>query len=386
MLPVVCVKFTALLLSLPLRLDETSSRRDGDQRTWSKHLPECLADVDLIDDPVAVVYRGFCMASQSGTVQAPVQQAAAERGDVYVTPRRGLKRFAGKEWLLFLLFITPNFFFLILFTYWPLWKNVQLSLHRTDLLAFSGQQKFVGWDNYQWLFGNSTFRFVVQNTVIFIVACVVFTLGLGLLVALLLNEKLKGRNAVRALVFAPYLLSGAAIGIVWAYIFDPRFGLLAQILGWFAIPSPHWLDRPAWALPAIIIVYVWKNLGFATVIFLAGLQGIPQDLYDAAKVDGAGRWWRFRSVTLPMLSPISFFLMVTSVLATFQAFDIQQVMTKGGPAFATTTLIYYVYEQSFGQGANFGRAAAAAIILFIAMLIVTAVQMYFSEKKVNYDA
>ena len=333
------------------------------------------------------------MVSQSGTATQPLQDTATQPQEtavgkpkeIYQQPRRGFKRFAGKEWLLFLLFIAPNFFFLILFTYWPLWENVKLSFQQTDLLAFSGEPKYVGMKNYEWLFGNRTFRYVVQNTVVFIVSCVVFTLGIGLLIALLLNEKLKFRNPVRALVFAPYLLSGAAIGIVWAYIFDPRFGLLAQILNWFSIPSPHWLDRPEWALPAIIIVYVWKNLGFATVIFRACLQGIPKDLYDAAKVDGAGAWWRFRSVTLPMLSPISFFLMVTSVLATFQAFDIQQVMTSGGPAYATTTLVYYVYEQSFGQGANFGRAAAAAIILFISMLIVTAIQMYYSEKKVHYD-
>lgn len=325
------------------------------------------------------------MVIHSGTAPQPLKETAEHPAKVYHTPKRGFKWVAGKEWLLFLLFIFPNFFFLFMFTYWPLWENVKLSLQQTDLLAFSGTPEYVGLENYQWLFGNRTFRYVVQNTVIFILSSVGFTLVLGLLIALLLNEKLKLRNGVRALVFAPYLLSGAAIGIVWAYIFDPRFGLLAQILDWFSIPSPHWLDRPAWALPAIIIVYVWKNLGFAVVIFLAGLQGIPKDLYDAAKVDGAGAWWRFKSVTLPMLSPISFFLMVTSVLATFQAFDIQQVMTAGGPAYATTTLVYYVYEQSFGQGANFGRAAAAAIILFISMLIITAIQMYYTEKKVHYD-
>jgi ABC-type sugar transport system permease subunit len=324
------------------------------------------------------------MVSTSGQTGSPLAGTAVGQ-KARLFSRATFRRLAGKEWLLFLLFILPNFFFLAMFTYWPLWENVKLSLQQTDLLAFKSEPKYVGFENYQWLFDNRTFRLVVKNTVIFIVACVGFTLIFGLLIALLLNQKLRFRTGVRALVFAPYLLSGAAIGIVWAYIFDPRFGLLAQILGWFNIPSPHWLDRPEWALPAIIIVYVWKNLGFATVIFLAGLQGIPKDLYDAAKVDGASAWWRFRSVTLPMLSPISFFLMVTSVLGTFQAFDIQQVMTKGGPAFATTTLVYYVYEQSFGQGANFGRAAAAAIILFIAMLIVTAIQMFYTEKKVHYD-
>ena len=324
------------------------------------------------------------MVSTSRPTERPLPESAAT-----ARPRRAsrasLRRMAGREWFLFLLFILPNFFFLVMFTYWPLWENIKLSLQQTDLLAFSGEPEYVGFENYEWLFGNRTFRYVVQNTVIFIVACVGLTLTLGLAIALLLNQRLRFRTGVRALVFAPYLLSGAAIGIVWAYIFDPRFGLLAQILGWFNIPSPQWLNRPEWALPAIIIVYVWKNLGFAVVIFLAGLQSIPRDLYDAAKVDGAGPWWRFRSVTLPMLSPISFFLLVTSVLATFQAFDIQQVMTKGGPAYATTTLVYYVYEQSFGQGANFGRAAAAAIILFIAMLVVTAIQMRFTEKRVHYD-
>lgn len=324
------------------------------------------------------------MATKTETAPASLEQSKY-RDEIFITPKRRAGGLLGKEWFLFLLFILPNFFFLAMFTYWPLWKNLRLSFMKTDLLSFSGGQEFVGWENYQWLFGNGTFRYVVQNTVIFIVSCVVLTLGLGLLTALLLNERLRGRNGVHTLVFAPYLLSGAAIGIVWAYIFDPRFGLLAQILSWFGIGSPHWLDRPEWAMPAIIIVYVWKNLGFATVIFLAGLQAIPRDLYDAAKVDGAGAWWRFKSVTLPMLSPISFFLMVTSVLATFQAFDIQQVMTRGGPAHATTTLVYYVYEQAF-EAANYERAAAAAVILFIAMLIVTAIQMYFSERKVNYDA
>lgn len=294
-------------------------------------------------------------------------------------------RLASKEWVIFVLFVTPNFLFLFLFTYWPLWENIRLSVQRTNLLAFTEPNEFVGLENYAYIFNNRTFQLVLRNTTIFIVACVGLTMIFGLLVALLLNQKLRARTAVRAVVFAPFLLSGAAIGIVWAYIFDPRFGLLAQILDWFWIPSPHWLDRPEWALPAVIIVYVWKNLGFAAVIFLAGLQAIPQDLYDAAKIDGANAWWRFKSVTIPMLSPISFFLFITSILATFQAFDIIQVMTDGGPAYGSTTLVYYVYQQGFGQGANFGRSAAAAVVLFSAMLIVTFVQMRFTEKKVHYD-
>ncbi len=321
------------------------------------------------------------MESTSGTLEPATYQ-----GERFDTAKMSLRdRIASREWVVFILFVTPNLLFLVLFTYWPMWENIRLSVQKTNLLAFTGPNEFVGLENFEYIFNNRTFRLVLRNSFIFIVACVSLTMICGLLVALLLNQKLRGRTAVRAVVFAPFLLSGAAIGIVWAYIFDPRFGLLAQILDWVGIPSPHWLDRPEWALPAVIIVYVWKNLGFAAVIFLAGLQAIPQDLYDAAKIDGANAWWRFKSVTIPMLSPISFFLFITSILATFQAFDIIQVMTDGGPAYGSTTLVYYVYQQGFGQGANFGRAAAAAIVLFTAMLIVTIVQLRFTEKKVHYD-
>jgi multiple sugar transport system permease protein/sn-glycerol 3-phosphate transport system permease protein len=136
-------------------------------------------------------------------------------------------------------------------------------------------------------------------------------------------------------------------------------------------------------MPAVIIVYVWKNLGFTAVIFLAGLQAIPQDLYDAAKVDGANVFWRFRSVTLPMLSPIAFFLVVTSILSTFQSFDIIRIMTRGGPVDATNTLIYYIYEQGF-IAFNAGRSAAAALIMFVLMMGVTLIQLKYSEAKVHY--
>lgn len=302
-------------------------------------------------------------------------------GERFYRPKGSLGGLQNKEWFLFLLFITPNFIFLILFTYWPLIRNFLLSLETVN--PYTKVSSYSGLENYRWLFNDRTFRLVSQNTAIFIIACVTFTLGLGLVVALLLNEKLKGRTAVRALVFAPYLLAGSAVALVWSYIFNPRYGLIAQMLSWFDINGPRWLEDTQWALTAIIIVYVWKNLGFAAVVFLAGLQGIPKDLYEAAKLDGASAWWRFRSVTLPMLSPISFFLMVTSVLGTFQAFDIQDVMTGGGPANATTTLVYYVYDQAW-QGQRWERAAAAAVVLFFLMLIVTIVQSFWERRQVHY--
>ncbi len=288
---------------------------------------------------------------------------------------------ARKEWILFILFMLPNLVLFGLFTFWPMIENIRLSTQRWDMI--SPVRIGVGLENYRHLLRSDTFHRVLLNTTYFTVAAVGLSLLLGLIVALLLNQPLKFRDGARAVVFAPTLLSGAAIGIVWSYIFDPQYGLMAQVLGWVGVSSPDWLNRPEWAMPAIIIVYVWKNLGFAAVIFLAGLQAIPRDLYDAAKVDGANLWWRFRSVTIPMLSPITFFLLVTSILNTFQAFDIIRVMTQGGPVDATNTLIYYVYEQGF-VALNAGRSAAASLVLFALMMIITLVQLRYTEERVHY--
>ena len=275
----------------------------------------------------------------------------------------------------------PNFVLFGLFTFWPMIENMRLSTQRWDLI--SPVRRSVGSANYRYLLENDTFRKVLFNTAYFTVAAVGLSLLLGLMVALLLNQPLKLRNGARAVVFAPTLLSGAAIGIVWSYIFDPRYGLVAEGLRWVSLSSPDWLNQPAWSMPAIIIVYVWKNMGFAAVIFLAGLQAIPRDLYDAARVDGANIWWRFRSVTIPMLSPIAFFLLITSILNTFQAFDIIRVMTQGGPVDSTNTLIYYVYEQGF-VALNAGRSAAASFVLFGLMMIITLIQLRFAEQRVHY--
>ena len=309
-------------------------------------------------------------------------EGATYRGQSMV--QRSSRRFrldARKEWFLFILFMLPNLVLFGLFTFWPMIENVRLSTQRWDLI--SPVRINVGLENYRYLVENETFHQVLGNTVYFTVAAVGLSLLLGFIIALLLNQPLKFRDGARAVVFAPTLLSGAAIGIVWSYIFDPRYGLAAQVLSWVNVSSPDWLNQPQWSMPAIIIVYVWKNMGFAVVIFLAGLQAIPRDLYDAARVDGANIWWRFRSVTIPMLSPITFFLLITSILNTFQAFDIIRVMTQGGPVDSTNTLIYYVYEQGF-VALNAGRSAAASLVLFVLMMVITLVQLRFSEQRVHY--
>ncbi len=309
--------------------------------------------------------------------------ATREVDGVRIAPQQMARRraFWRAEWFLFVLFVAPNLLLFGIFSYWPMISNLYLSLVRWDMI--SPVKTFIGSGNYAYLFNDETFRMVLRNSAVFTVGAVGGSLLLGLATALLLNQKLRWRNGARAVLFAPTLLSGAAIGIVWVYIFDPRFGFLARLLGSIGIGSPSWLSDPSWAMPAVIIVYVWKNVGFSTVIYLAGLQAIPQDLYEAARVDGAGILWRFRSVTLPMLSPITFFLVITALLNSFQAFDIIKVMTEGGPVDATNTLIYYVYEQGF-VAYNAGRAAAAALVLFAIMFAITLIQLRYAEERVHY--
>lgn len=287
-----------------------------------------------------------------------------------------------REWLTFLAFVLPNLGLFALFSYWPLLQNVYLSFVEWDMIA--PEKLWVGLDNWTFLLTDRDFWLIVRNTFVFTAGSVGLTLLLGLGVALLLNQPLRGRNAARSILFTPTILSYAAIAVIWVFIFDPNWGLLRYPLTLLGLPSPRWLTDVGWALPAVMIVYVWKNLGYSVVIFLAGLQGIPRELYEAARVDGAGPWDRFKAVTLPGLAPISFFLLVTSLLASFQAFDIIRVMTQGGPVIATTTLVYALYQEAF-VGFHAGTAAVYAVVLFLLMLALTIIQLRFLERRITYS-
>jgi len=287
-----------------------------------------------------------------------------------------------REWGLFLLFVGPNLVLLGVFSYWPLIQNAALSFTEWDMIA--PEKRFVGLANWISVLGSGRFWQIALNSLVFTVGSVGLTLLFGLALALLLNQKLRGRDAARTVLFTPTVLSGAAVAIVWYFIFDPNWGLLRTFLGVFGIPSPRWVVDVHWAMVAVIIVYVWKTAGYAAVIFLAGLQAIPRELYEAARVDGAGAWQRFWAVTLPGLGPISFFLLVTSVLLSFQAFDILNVLTAGGPVIATTTLLYEYYNQAF-VGFHAGPAAVYGVILFALMLVLTIVQLRYVERRVTYS-
>ena len=288
-----------------------------------------------------------------------------------------------RDWLLFVALAGPNLLLFAILSYWPLVYNAYLSFYEWDFL--SPVKIPVGLENYRHVLLDAHFLRIIRNTVYLMGGGLCLTMGFGLALALLLNQKLAGRDAARGILFAPYMLSGAAIAVVWVYIFDPTYGLLRTLLSPLNLIPPNWLRDSAWAMPAVIIVYTWKNLGYTMVIFLAGLQAIPRELYEAATTDGANAWGRFRHITIPGLAPISFFLLLTGILASFQTFDIIHVLTRGGPVDATSTLVYYLYEEGF-VGFRAGRAGVAAVIQFVVLFIITLVQLRYIERRVTYAA
>jgi multiple sugar transport system permease protein/sn-glycerol 3-phosphate transport system permease protein len=286
-----------------------------------------------------------------------------------------------REWLLFVALAGPNLLLFAIFNYRPLLYNAYLSFHEWDFLSPVAIP--VGFDNYVEVFTDPHFHRVLLNTVVLMVGGVFLTIAIGMALALLLNQKLAGRDVARSVLFAPYMLSGAAIAVVWVYIFDPNYGLLRVLVSPLGLVPPNWLRDSFWAMPAVIIVYTWKNLGYTMVICLAGLQAIPRELYEAATTDGANAWSRFRHVTIPGLAPITFFLLVTGILASFQTFDLIHVLTRGGPIDATTTLIYYLYEVGF-IAFKAGHAGVAAVFQFVLLFIITMLQIRYLERRVTY--
>ena len=291
-------------------------------------------------------------------------------------PRRSSGR--AWEWTLAALLLLPNLVLLAVFTYRPLLDNIRLSF--TDWNISSPIANPVGFANYVEWFGRDDTRVIVRNTVVFTVATVGISMALGLGLALLLDQKLKGRNLVRSIVFAPFVISGAAIGIAFQFVFDPQFGLVRDLLARVGVQSPDFYQQPGWALFMVTVTYIWKNLGYTFVIYLAALQGRRADLDEAAEIDGASAWTRFRRVLMPQLRPTTFFLSITVLLSSVQVFDIINVMTRGGPqGNGTTTLVYQVYQETFvNQRAGYG--ATVATVMFVILLAVTVVQVRFMDR------
>jgi len=284
------------------------------------------------------------------------------------------------DYLVFLGFAAPNILLIAAFTYRPLLSNVYYSTLNWTLGAATATQ--IGLGNYATLFTSPDSVLILETTALFTVATVGGSMVLGLLLALALNRKVRGGGVARAAVFSPFVLSGVGVGLLWVFIFDPTTGLLAALLRNVGLASPQWFNNPTLSLVMVVIVYVWKNMGYAAVIYLAGLQAVPKDLLEAAALDGAGRLRTFRSIVVPLLSPTTFFLLVTSILNSLQAFDLIRIMTPLGRG--TTTLIYEAYLQAFGGYNRAGYSATVSTVLFGLLVLLTLAQLAFLERRVHY--
>ncbi len=315
----------------------------------------------------------------SAHVSTSTRSVSVSPGSEPSIRQRRRQPYSAKEIALAAALILPNLVLLVVFTYRPLLDNIRLSFYSWNIS--SPRADFVGLDNYvEWFTARDTGT-IVLNTLVFTVVSVVGSMALGLALALLLDQKLFGRGAVRSMVFAPYVISGAAIGVAFQFVFDPTFGLVQDLLGRVGAESPNFYQQSGWALFMVTVTYVWKNVGYAFVIYLAALQGRRAELDEAAEIDGTGPVRTFFRVVLPQLRPTTFFLSVTVLLNSFQVFDIINVMTKGGPlGTGTTTMVYQVYQETF-VNTRAGYGATVATIMFLVVLAITLVQVRLQDRQ-----
>lgn len=276
--------------------------------------------------------------------------------------------------------LLPNLLGFLAFILLPVLATFVISFADWDL---SENFSFIGLGNYQQLLMDEVFRKVFWNTLYFTAVSVPIGIALSLFLAILLNQKLRLIRFYRAAFFIPVISSMVAVAVIWQWIYNPQYGLLNYALSWLGIQGPTWLTSTKWAMIAIIITAIWKNLGFNMLIFLAGLQSIPETYYEASEIDGAKWYAKFRHITVPLLSPTTFFVTVMAIITSFQVFDTVYLMTQGGPARSTSVLVYYVYQNAF-QYFEMGYASAVAYVLFFVVLLLTLLQFITQKKWVVY--
>jgi len=280
-----------------------------------------------------------------------------------------------------LLFVAPAATFFLVVNLFPMLYAAFLSLHDWNMLSVS--KSFVFLENYYALFGDPAFLRALFNTFLYCVITVPLSLGLGLFVALLLNEQIRARAVFRTAFFIPVITSVVASGYIFKWLYDPSFGMINQVIAPLGVQIPF-LESTVWALPAIALMSVWKGLGFNVVVFLAGLQGIPSYVYEAARIDGTSRWRTFWRITLPLLNPTVVFLSVMGVMHSLKIFGEVFVMSEdGGPLNSTASIVYQVVETSF-QSHDMGYGAAMTMILFLMIVAVTVFQMKVLTRKFEY--
>jgi multiple sugar transport system permease protein len=292
-----------------------------------------------------------------------------------------------RETLWAYLFLGPALFFLLVLVLFPILFAFWISLHDWSLIP--RDFPFLGLANYVEAVKDPLTLKSLKNTLIYTIGAVPVSMILSLGLALIMNqENLPLRTGYRTVYFIPVITSWVAVSFVWIWMFEPRWGLVNTFLGFFGITGIKWLASPTWALPAIMIVAIWKGLGYNMVIFLAGLQGIPREMYEAAEIDGANHWQRFWSITLPLLNPTIVFITVTAVIGSLQVFTPAVVMTTrqgeaGGPIDSTRVMVYHIYATAF-RYTRLGYGAALAFLLFALIMVVTLIQLRLTQREIEY--
>ena len=278
-------------------------------------------------------------------------------------------------------FILPNFIGFFIFIFIPVIFSLVLSFSHWD--GFT-EMEFAGFENFVDIFKDSVFVDSIWQTAYFSICTVLFSMLASLGLALLLNQKIKARGFFRCALFFPYVASVVAISVVWNAMLQPDYGPVNEFLKFVGISNPPgWLASTDWVIPGLIIVNVWRNMGYFMIIYLAGLQNIDQSLYEAAEIDGAKGWARFRKITWPLLSPSTFFVVMMLIINSFKVFDLVYLMTNGGPGTSSTMISQYIYNQAFISW-DYGKSSAAAMILFIIVALLTVFQFKAEKKVVNY--
>lgn len=294
--------------------------------------------------------------------------------------RKGLLSKDVKRNLVAYSFIAPNFIGFLVFTLGPIIFAFALAFTSWD---GNNPIEFVGIQNFIDMVDDTRFKAAFVNTIVYSVASVPLTLVVSLMLAIVLNNKIKGKSIFRAIGFFPYVASMVAVTAVWNMIFSPGAGIVNVMLNTLGVPVdqlPRWAADKDWAMFTVVLFTVWKSMGYYMVIYLAGLQGIPGELYEAASIDGANKLQKLWYVTIPQLRPTTFFVVIILTINCFKVYDLIYMITQGGPGTSTLVLVYHVYEAAFVTKSDFGYASASAMVLFLMVLIVTIIQ-FRSEKK-----
>ena len=298
-------------------------------------------------------------------------------------PGGWLRKERHREALAGYLFILPTFLGYTIFIVGPIFAAIGYSLTSYDILS---PAEFIGFRNYLDLLTDPRLQKVYWNTIYFTVVAVTFNVGMGLLLAVLINRHMPSflRYLFRTAYFFPVLVALTYSAIIWQYLYQKDTGIINYYLHFLNIEPIPWLSSPLWVMPSIIFMDVWKNAGFAMLVFLAGLQGISQDYYESAALDGANRWQSFRHITLPLITPTLFFNVIIYMIGALQVFDSIVVLTQGGPGDSSRSLVMYVYEKAF-QIFDMGYASAVSITLFIVIMVLTLVQFRVGQSWVHYE-